>query len=611
MSLRPCSRLPAWLLLGLLLAGLMFTALTARAQSQSQSQSEPQPSLRFALLRFLDSTRQDEWEPVRAQLRQAFPDHRLEWRLLDHAGIEAAAEAQELDFIITNPGHYVELEARMGASRLLSLQTAASPLIIAAQAVGAAVVTRADDHRLQRLQDLRGMRVAIVGQFAFAGYQLVWRELAALGIEPVDDLQLQTVGLPMDKVLAAVASGAVDAGFVRACVIESQPQWQRDFRVVAPRPGSALGCATSTRVYPNWALASLPYTDGALARRVIISLLEMERSADGAGISWTVPADYQSVHELLRELKIGPYADLAPPTLTVLAQRYWPWLAGLLGLMVLGGLYTIHVERQVQNRTAALRAALEEGEQLQASLRASHEQAEHMARLSVLGELSGTLAHELNQPLAAIGNYANSLIRRADADRLSAELVREVAGEVAGQAERAAGVLGRIRAFARKRVGQRQQADVDQLAADSIALFRGMQHDAPQIRLESSLPAGFRVSLDVLQVQQVLLNLFKNGWDATCHLAAERRDMCLRLQVSTETPRMLQFALRDYGETLDEDAQAHLFEAFYTTKADGLGLGLSICRSIAEAHGGRLDACAADDGPGMIFTLRLPCDVRI
>ena len=561
-----CSRALCRLLLG---AWLCCWGALAWAQGGA--------TVRIGVLAYLGADAAvEEWTPVATQLRRALPGRAVELISLDHAALNEAAQARRVDFIITNPGHYVELESRLGASRILTLQTGSTLPTSAWQAVGAAVVTLAGNPQVQRLADLRGQRVAVVGKEAFSGYQLVWRELAAEGIDPASDLrQLLVVGLPMDRVLEAVASGAADAGFVRACMVESRPEWRQRFRVVAPRPEMGFACATSTRVYPNWPIATLRHTDPALARAVTIALLEMR--AGDSPITWTVPADYQSVHEMQRELKIGPYANLRVPTLTALA------------------------------RTADLRQAAREREELEARLRQSREQAEHMARLSVLGELSGTLAHELNQPLAAIGNYAQSLIRRVDQQRLSPDAAREAASEMAGQAERAAGVLSRIRAFARKRVAQRQVVDPVALVHEAVALFRGMQVHAPPVDVVDELPAGTMLTVDALQVQQVLLNLLKNGWDATRHLPAERQQLTVTLRRDTSG---VHIAVRDRGEPLSTGQQSHLFEPFFTTKADGMGLGLSICRSIAEAHGGRLDASAAEDGLGLQFTLTLPDDDR-
>ena len=303
--------LPAWrgrvqavarrcrvLLAALVLAG----AAGAPGAQPVPGDTLPRPALRIGVLAYLGSEAAvEEWAPVARQLAAALPGHRVELRYLDHQAIDQAAQAQTLDFIITNPGHYTELETRLGAARMLTLQTGPVAAGSAYQAVGAAVVTRAERTDIQRLSDLRGLRVAIVGQEAFAGYQAPWRELVGAGI--AGDLRaLQVVGLPMDRVLDAVASGEADAGFVRACMIESRPDWQARFRVVAPLPAPGFPCQASTRLYPNWPIATLRHTPAPLAKAVAIALLEVAPAS--SPISWTVPADYQAVHALMRELQM-------------------------------------------------------------------------------------------------------------------------------------------------------------------------------------------------------------------------------------------------------------------------------------------------------------------
>ena len=143
-------------------------------------------------------------------------------------------------------------------------------------------------------------------------------------------------------------------------------------------------------------------------------------------------------------------------TLRAAAVRYWPAILVLATLLAAWIFYTVRVEHLVHARTAELRQALDERKAIEARMRIHQEQVEHLSRLSILGELSGTLAHEINQPLASIGNYAQSLVRRVDNGRLTDAAVREASIEIAGHAERAAGILGRIRGFARKRAAVRE-----------------------------------------------------------------------------------------------------------------------------------------------------------
>ncbi|WP_409449981.1 PhnD/SsuA/transferrin family substrate-binding protein [Aromatoleum sp.] len=557
--------------------------------------------VRIGVLAFLgDDAATAEWSPVVERLAEALPGRSVELLQFDHLGLAASAAAGSIDFIITNPGHYVELEAAIGASRILTLD--AAPTGSPDRAIGSAVIASSARSDLRTLEDLRGKRVAIVAREGFGGYQTVQRELAALGIEPERDFAaLTVVGLPMSRVFDAVTNGEADAGIVRACLVEEQPAGLERFKVVGARDEPDFACATSTRLYPDWPIATLRHTPPALAKDVAIALLGMSR--DGHGMAWAVPADYQAVHEMFRELRIGPYATLHEPTLMMLAERYWPWVAALALLLCAWILYTVRVEHLVHARTAALRAALDARDALEARMRAGQEQADHMARLSVLGELAGTLAHELNQPLAAIGNYAQSLRRRVDNARLTDDAVREASGEIAAQAERAAGILGRIRGFAKKRAAVREKVAPREVVAEAIALFRGMLANAPDVELGDTLGGAASIEVDPPQIQQVILNLLKNGYDAARGLPSSRQR--LAVTIATSGDGNVRVAVRDFGVGLDDAARDRLFEPFFTTKPDGLGLGLSICRTIAEAHGGRLAAVPVE-GPGSEFVLTLP-----
>ncbi len=587
-----------------LAAGALLLALAVFAADGPGSATptpSPQPDLHIGVLSYSgNDVPLEAWAPMAAHLHHVLSPIRFHVVPLDHAGIERAAAAGEIDFVITNPGHYVELESELGASRILTLDRGrVSP----EHAVGSAVVAlAAHEPPGHSLRAARGLRVAITGRASFGGYQALWRELAAEGIDADRDLrEVKVVGFPMDNVFAAVRRGEADVGVVPACVVETRPEIAHGFRVLWSRPDPAFPCAVSTRLYPDWAMATLRHTTPQIAKAVAIALLDMPRTDNG--MAWSVPADYQSVHDAFRELRIGPYASLREPRLMQLVERYWSWLAGAAVLIALWIVYTVRVEYQVHERTAELRDALAARETLEARMRANQEQADHLGRLSVLGELSGTLAHEINQPLAAIGNYAQSLLRRADNGRLTEPALREAAGEIATEARRAAGIVSRIRGFAHKRAPQREHVVAADVVREAVALFEAMLASAPAVTVVDALPPGRTTEADALQVQQVVLNLLKNGYDATRELPAERRRLEVRLEPGESGIRIV---VRDFGPGLDAEGRARLFEPFFTTKTDGLGLGLSICKTIAEAHGGRLDAAPPPDGPGMVFVLGLP-----
>lgn len=561
--------------------------------------------VRIGVLAWLGSdTARTHWLPLAVALQDRLPGHRVELRYFDMAGLTAAVAAGELDFVITNPGHYVVLEAHHRITRIAT--QVLKPGEDSEHAVGSAVIVPAHRRDLQSLDDLRGQRIAATVPEGFSGWLTVWAELKRRGIDPErGHVTPVFAGLPMSNVLTVLERGEVDAGILRLCLFEHLVRQGRlpaeRYRVLSPHDPHAP-CLASTPTYPGWAFAALPQTSDSLARETMVALLSLEGASNV--LRWGVPADYHPVHAMLRELQVAPYDFLREHRLEVQIRRYWPLAATFVALLLLWLVYTLRVEAIVQRRTRELSAALAARDALEERVEAHRQQMDHLSRLSILGQLSGTLAHELNQPLATIGNYARSLTRRLQSGKLSDDAVAQAAEEIAHQSERAAGILQGIRDFARKRVRQRETCDVVQLVEEAVGLFRGMLTRAPEVRIIDRLPPQRRTThADRLQIQQVLLNLLKNASDA--HRAAGTPELPIDIELDPEGER-LRLAVRDRGSGLAAELADHLFEPFFTTKPEGMGLGLSICKSIVEAHAGQLAVAACDDGPGLRFSFTLP-----
>jgi len=287
-----------------------------------------------------------DWSPVIRYLNQALPEHHFRLDQYDAAGLRQAIAGHQVDLVITNPGYYVSMESEFGISRIATLDTEDSH---PARALGSVVLTRAHQPSLRVLADLAGKRVAAVAPEAFGGYLVAAREMLGEGVDAESDLkELRFVGLPMNLIIEAVLRGDVDAGIVRACLPEQMADQGKirleDFRVLSERKDPDLPCALSTRLYPNWPIAVTRQTDPVLAKAVARALLAMPESG---GMSWSVPADYQPVHDLFRELRIGPYTYLRDITPEGLVRRFWPWLLGLLAILTGWIVHTVRVEHQV------------------------------------------------------------------------------------------------------------------------------------------------------------------------------------------------------------------------------------------------------------------------
>lgn len=553
-----------------------------------------------------------QWQPLIQQIQAKLPGLRISLSAYEPVAMEAALRKQELAFVITNPGHYVLLESRFGATRMAT-QTAAEggdP----AHAVGSTVIVRQDRHDLRQLEDLRHRSVAMVSDQAFGGFQLVAALLRQLGLDAEKGHYQKTItGYPMTHVVDAVMSGQVDAGILRTCLLESLIEAQAisasTFRILragnVPSDHSALPCQSTTELFPGWAFAVLPHVSADISHQVAVALLTLPRA--WGETRWSAPADYQRVHGVLKTLEVEPYEFLRLTRIEALALRYWPWIAGVAFGLLLWLLYTLRVEWLVKKRTQALTRTLDERDQLALEVEKDRDAMNHLSRLSILGELSATLGHELNQPLASISNYTSSLRRRMQDKRLTDAALQQALLDIGAEAERAATVLEGIRGMARKRRVQRQTVNARELVDKTIQLFKGLQVHAPSITLDCAPGADQGcIRVDPQQFQQVLLNLLKNALDV--HRLSDRLTAPIELRIGLADSH-LSIAVRDHGPSLSAEQRSHLFEPFFTTKADGLGLGLPICRTIVETHGGALKAYPFDPSGqrgGMVFDIQMP-----
>lgn len=268
------------------------------------------------------------------------------------------------------------------------------------------------------------------------------------------------------------------------------------------------------------------------------------------------------------------------------------------------------LEHRVERRTAELleanqRLRDEIAERKRAEDKAQRHEAElaHLSRLSTLGELASGLSHELNQPLTAIANYARGALRRLTNADDQPEGVIQAIEHVVRQTERAGAIIRRMRQMVHKRDPKKAPVAVNALVIDMIELIspEARRHGVELTsRLAHDLPA-FRV--DGIQIEQVVLNLVRNAIDAACDASDHRRQVIIETRLVDE--QMIEIAVSDMGRGITPENMAHIFDPFFTTRPEGMGMGLTISRSIVTSHGGKLLAenCA---GGGACFRVLLP-----
>jgi C4-dicarboxylate-specific signal transduction histidine kinase len=226
----------------------------------------------------------------------------------------------------------------------------------------------------------------------------------------------------------------------------------------------------------------------------------------------------------------------------------------------------------------------------------------HMNRVSMMGELGASLVHEITQPIASARNNARAAQNFLDMQPPDLGEVREALACIVGNADRAGDIIGRIREQIKKAPPRKERFDLNAAINEVIVLARSAIINN-RVWVQTRLSEGlFPIHGDRVQLQQVVLNLLLNAVEAMGSVEAAQRD----LLISTKQDRTgLLVAVRDSGPGIDPSHIERVFDTFYTTKSSGMGMGLSICRSIIDAHGGRLWA-EANEPRGTIFQFTLP-----
>ncbi len=250
---------------------------------------------------------------------------------------------------------------------------------------------------------------------------------------------------------------------------------------------------------------------------------------------------------------------------------------------------------QVVDRTEQLEAELE--------IRLQRESLAQAARLGTMGEMAAAIAHELNQPLTAISSYAQACHRMMESGSIQAKDIKEILSKVHAQARRAGHVIQGLRSFVKQRAVNRQATDLHRVLRD-VSMLAELDARANGIVMQVETPDALpRVQADPVQLQQVLLNLIRNGVDAMADGQAKKP--LIEIRAAMEQIEEVSITVTDYGPGISTDDAENLFEPFFTTKKEGMGMGLSLSRSIVEAHGGRLEFSAHPEG-GAVFSVTLP-----
>ncbi|MGF6266979.1 two-component system sensor kinase FixL [Paraburkholderia youngii] len=228
-----------------------------------------------------------------------------------------------------------------------------------------------------------------------------------------------------------------------------------------------------------------------------------------------------------------------------------------------------------------------------------------MNRVLVLGEMTASIAHEIKQPIAAMMTSATAALNWLDQEPAATQKAAQAITRIVDDGNRAVEVLARVRSLVKKAPTRAERWDINEAVDEVIALTRSDVARNGIHLLREPYQSSLFITGDRIQVQQVLINLIVNAIDAMHGVHDNPRELTVATGVDAQGDAFIQ--VRDTGVGIDEAELAHVFESFYTTKAEGMGMGLAICRSIAEAHGGRIDV-EANQPRGAVFRLTIPVE---
>lgn len=443
-------------------------------------------------------------------------------------------------------------------------------------------------------QDAAGRRVAYYHDLPPGGYTFrvkganndgVWNEAGAALNVTIGAFFWQTVWFRLAAVLVLIASGALIAWWAAASRSRHRRHIEERARLIVEASPQAI---------------IIVDRDGVI--RMVNSRTETlfgypRRELVGDSVETLIPEQDHPFHREFREA--GSANSAAHPMVVgrdLHARRKdgseFPVEVGLNPIESADGLFNLV---SLVDITARRHAELE-------SARQRNELA-HLSRVTLLGELSGSLAHELNQPLAAILSNAQAARRFLDRDRADLAEVRDILDDIVAEDKRASEVIRRLRLLLTKGEVQRTPLRINDLVRDVLMLMRSdlINHG---VTVAADLAGGLpRISGDRVQLQQVVLNLLMNACDAVSAMPAARRRLTVRTRRGDDS--LIQLSIIDQGPGIPPDKLERVFDAFYTTKSHGMGIGLAVCKTIVAAHGGRLWADNNDTG-GATFQFTLP-----
>ena len=564
------------------------------------------------------------WSPTAEYLTRQIPGQRFIIVPLTHDQIYPTVKNGAVDFILTNSAFYVGLEHWYRANRIVTLKERRASGVYTRY--GGVIFCRRDRKDIRRLEDLKGKSFMAVSETSLGGWLMAWREFKEKGIDPHRDFGALRFNETHDEVVYAVRDRLVDAGTVRTSTLEDLSAEGKidlnDFYVF-PRIHAEDGPTSyfcTTREYPEWPMAKVKHTPDDLAQKVAVALLRMppaSPAALAAGCAgWTIPLNYQPVHDCLKALGVGPYKDLGKITITDVLKTYGHWIIFACAVFCIMTAFTaviMKLNRRIRTSNVRLQVEMDLRRQKDRELKTAKEMAEAATRAK--SEFLANMSHEIRTPMNGVIGATDLALGEDVPPKIenylkiiqsSAYSLLGIINDILDFSKIEAGKFElKMRTFRLNEVFDRvMELFFSKAAEKGIELLVDCDPDTPKV-----------LNGDPLRLQQILTNLVSNATKFTDAGGV----ILIKVKPSTQAPDnlaagevMLSFSVKDTGTGIAPEYRDLLFEPFSqadtssTRKYEGTGLGLSICKQLVTLMDGEIGVeSELGKGSTFFFTVRL------
>lgn len=507
-------------------------------------------------------------------IAKAVAPRRLVVQFYDQEVFLEAAQNKGFDLAIASSGLTALMTDASGAAALLTIINSRTPV---------SSLFEATEMTLIAWLTSKGKTVAVSSTKAFAGFLAVMGEIQAEGLNPNRLFKSVTAThKPMTELVKQVVNKEVDVAFIASCLLENM---EADgvipkgcLKVINEKKDENFYCKHSTRLYPGWILSAQPTLDSKTLRNIMEALLQLPPGKE-EGSYWTVATDYDQMNLLLQRMKVRYLEDRTIGWMLNYYRWYFIVGCGALLLIILNWAYLAFA---VRRKTEQLRKKVEENREYERENRKITERIEALEKAKSIGIISAMVAHELKQPLGAINNYSEAILRQLKRGKKPAEeILTEALSEIKSESQRASEIVEFVRNIGRKEPRQRKRFNLESAVEHTIELMKRLGRLNSKCTLTGA--ENLFVYADPLNVDLVLMNLLKNAEEAV----RNQQNAEIKVEIKNAGADAL-VIIEDNGPDMTDDQFASLRNLGQSSKKDGLGLGLAIVRELLEANGGSL-----------------------